>query len=54
MLALNGQIDEPFLRNLFRIVVMFRIFEIDQISPLQSEDPDPLKLRLMSGNDYSL
>jgi len=49
LLALNGKIDIPFLRNRIRIVVMFRVFEINQISSLQLEDPDPMKLTFVAG-----
>ena len=49
LLALNGKIDIPFLRNRVRIVVMFRVFEINQISSLQLEDPDPMKLTFVAG-----
>jgi len=49
LLALDGKIDIPFLRNRVGIVVMFRVFEIDQISSLQLEDPDPMKLTFVAG-----
>jgi hypothetical protein len=49
LLALNRKIDISFLRHGDRIVVMFRVFEVDQISPLEPENPDPLKLRFVSG-----
>jgi hypothetical protein len=49
LLALDGKIDIPFLRNRVRIVVMFRVFEIDQISSLQLEDPDPMELTFVAG-----
>ncbi len=49
VLALDRQIDEPFLRNLGRIIVMFGVLEIDQASPLEPEDPDPVELMLRSG-----
>jgi hypothetical protein len=48
-LALNRKIDIPFLRHDVRIVVMFRVFEIDQISPFQPENSDPMELRVMAG-----
>jgi hypothetical protein len=44
LLALYRQIDEPLLRNLRRIVIMLGVFEIDQISSLQPENPDPVEL----------
>ena len=28
---------------------MFRVFKVDQVSSLESENPDPLKLRIMAG-----
>jgi hypothetical protein len=49
LLALDGQIDEPFLRDQVRIIIMFGVFEVDQISSLEPENPDPLKLRFISG-----
>jgi hypothetical protein len=49
VLALNGQVDVPFLWNQGRIIVMFGVFEIDQGSSLEPENPDPLKLRVMPG-----
>jgi hypothetical protein len=49
LLALNGKIDESFLRNQVRVIVMFRVFKVDQVSSLESENPDPLKLRIMAG-----
>jgi hypothetical protein len=48
-LALNRKIDIPFLRYDVRIVVMFRVFEIDQVSPFQLQNSDPLELRVMAG-----
>jgi len=49
LLALNRKVDIPFLRYQVRIVVMFRVFEIDQVSPFQLENSDPLELRVMAG-----
>ena len=49
LLALNGKIDESFFRNQVRVIVMFRVFKVDQVSSLESENPDPLKLRIMAG-----
>jgi hypothetical protein len=49
LLALDGKIDKPFLRNRVRIVVMLGVFEIDQISSLQLEDPDPMELTFITG-----
>jgi hypothetical protein len=48
LLTLNGQIDESFFRNQVRVIVMFRVFKIDQVSSFESEHPDPLKLRIMA------
>jgi hypothetical protein len=49
LLTLDGKIDIPLLRDRVRIVVMFGVFEIDQISSLQLEDPDPMKLTFVAG-----
>jgi hypothetical protein len=49
LLALNRKIDISFLRYDVRIVVMFRVFKIDQISPFQPEDSDPMELRVIAG-----
>jgi hypothetical protein len=49
VLALDRQIDEPFFWDQVRIIIMFGVFEIDQVSSLEPENPDPLKLRVMSG-----
>jgi hypothetical protein len=46
LLTLNGEIDESFFRNQVRMIVMFRVFKIDQVSSSESENPDPLKLRI--------
>jgi len=46
MLTLNRHINEIFLRDLIRIVVMFRIFEVDEAPFLEPDDPNPLGLRL--------
>jgi hypothetical protein len=48
LLALNGEIDESFFWNQVRVIVMFRVFEIDQVSSFESENSDPLKLRVMA------
>jgi hypothetical protein len=48
LLALNREIDESLLGNQFRVIVMFRVFEIDQVSSLEPENPDPLELRIMA------
>jgi hypothetical protein len=47
LLALNGEIDESFFWNQIRVIIMFRVFEIDQVSSLEPENPDPLELRIM-------
>jgi hypothetical protein len=49
LLTLNGEIDESFFRNYVRVIVMFRVFKVDQVSSFESENPDPLKLRIMAG-----
>jgi hypothetical protein len=49
LLALDGKIDEPFFGDQVRIIIMFGVFEIDQISFLQLEDSDPLKLTFVAG-----
>jgi hypothetical protein len=48
LLALNGEIDESFFWNQVRVIVMFRVFEIDQVSSFESENSDPVKLRVMA------
>ena len=48
LLTLDREIEESLLRNSFRVIVMLRVLEIDQVSSLESEDPDPLKLRIMA------
>jgi hypothetical protein len=48
LLTLNGKIDESLLGNDFRVIVMVGVFEIDQVSSLEPENPDPLKLRVMA------
>jgi hypothetical protein len=49
VLTLHRHINEPFLRNLVRLIVMFRVFEIDQVPSFESNDPDPVKLRMTAG-----
>jgi hypothetical protein len=49
LLALDRKIDIPFLGHRVRIVVMFGVFKIDQISSLQLEDPDPMELTFVAG-----
>ena len=48
-MALDGHIEEPFLRDQRGIVIMFRVFQIDEVSPLEPENPDPLELRSVAG-----
>jgi hypothetical protein len=48
LLTLNRKIDESFFWNQIRGIIMFRVFEIDQVSSLEPENPDPLKLRVMA------
>ncbi len=47
VLALNGKINESLFRDQVGIVIVLRIFEIDEIPSLEPEDPDPLKLRIV-------
>ncbi len=49
LLALDGDVDESFLRDRFGIIVMLGVFEIDQASPLEPDDPDPVELAIVSG-----
>jgi hypothetical protein len=49
VLALHGHVEEPFLGYLRWIVVMLGVFKIDQVSPLEPEDPDPVELRFVTG-----
>ena len=48
LLALNREIDETLSPGQVRIIIMFRVFEIDQVSSLEPENPDPVKLRIMA------
>jgi hypothetical protein len=48
LLALNGEIDESFFWNQVRVIVMFRVFKIDQVSSFESENPDPLELGVVT------
>jgi hypothetical protein len=49
LLALNGEIDESFFWNQFRVIIMFGVFKIDQVSSLEPENSDPLELGVMAG-----
>jgi hypothetical protein len=49
LLTLNGKIDESLFWNQVRVIIMFRIFKIDQVSSLEPENPDPLELGVMAG-----
>jgi hypothetical protein len=49
VLALDRQIEEVFLRDLRGIIVMLGVFKIDQIPPLEPENPDPMELRFVAG-----
>jgi len=49
LLTLDGDMDESFLRDCFGIIVMLGVFEIDQASPLEPGDPDPVELAIVSG-----
>jgi hypothetical protein len=48
LLALNGKIDKSLFRNEVRAVVMLGVLKVDQISSFESENPNPLKLRIMA------
>jgi hypothetical protein len=48
LLTLDGKIDESFFGNQVRVIVMLRVLKIDQISSLESENPNPLKLRVVA------
>jgi len=48
LLTLNGKIDESLFGNDFGVIVVVRVFEIDQVSSFEPENPDPLKLRIMA------
>jgi hypothetical protein len=48
LLTLNGEVDESFFWNQVGVIVMFRVFKVDQVSSFESENPDPLKLRVMA------
>jgi len=49
LLTLNREVDESLLRDDFGVVIMVRVLEIDQVSPFQPKDRDPLELRVMPG-----
>jgi hypothetical protein len=49
LLALDREIEESLFWNQVRVIIMFRIFEIDQISSFESENSDPVKLGVMAG-----
>jgi hypothetical protein len=49
LLTLNREIDESLFWNQVRVIIMFRVFEIDQVSSLEPENPDPLELGVMAG-----
>jgi hypothetical protein len=48
LLTLNGEIDKTLFRNDIRVVMVFRVFKIDQVSSFEPEHPNPLKLGIMS------
>jgi hypothetical protein len=48
LLTLNREIDESFFWDQIRVIIMFRVFEIDQVSSLEPENPDPVELRIMA------
>jgi len=48
LLALDGEIEKPLFWNRVRVIVMVGVFEIDEVSPFESENSDPLKLRIMA------
>jgi len=49
LLTLNRKIDESLFWNQVRVIIMFRIFKIDQVSSLEPENPDPVELGMMAG-----
>jgi hypothetical protein len=49
LLALNGEIDESFFWNQSRVIIMFGVFKIDQVSSFEPENSDPLELGVMAG-----
>jgi len=48
LLALHRKIKEPRLRNKVRIVEMFGVFKVNQVSPLEPENTNPLELGVMA------
>jgi hypothetical protein len=48
LLTLNGEIDKSFFWNQIRVIIMFRVLEIDQVSSLEPENSDPLELRIVA------
>jgi hypothetical protein len=49
VLALDGHVHESRLRNLFGIVIMLGILQIDQGALLEPDDPNPVQLRIVTG-----
>jgi hypothetical protein len=49
VLALDGHVNESRLRNLFGIVIMLGILQIDQGALLEPDDPNPVELRILTG-----
>jgi hypothetical protein len=49
VLTLDGHVNEPRLRNLFGIVIMLGILQIDQGALLEPDDPNPVELRIVTG-----
>jgi len=48
VLTLDGHVHESRLRNLFGIVIMLGILQIDQGALLEPDDPNPMQLRILT------
>ena len=48
VLTLDRHVEVILFRYLWRIIVMFRLFHVYEVTLLQSEDPDPLYLRVVA------
>jgi hypothetical protein len=48
VLTLDGHVHEPRLRNLFGIVIMLGILQIDQAALFEPDDPNPVELRILT------
>jgi hypothetical protein len=49
VLALHGHINESRLRDLFGIVIMLGILQIDQGAFFEPDNPNPVQLRIVTG-----